>query len=66
MNSEDISRTIDYRMNLKDETNLDSAPILRHVLHNKAYVYSLIIVFPELKWPPFFAYYSLMVILIEK
>ena len=25
-----------------------------------------IIVFPELKWPPFFAYYSLNVILIEK
>ena len=25
-----------------------------------------IIVFPELKWPPFFANYSLMVILIEK
>ena len=23
-------------------------------------------VFPELKWPPFFANYSLMVILIEK
>ena len=28
--------------------------------------YILIIVFPGLKWPPFFANYSLMVILIEK
>ena len=27
---------------------------------------STVIVFPEHKWPPFFANYSLMVILIEK
>ena len=31
-----------------------------------AHVTFCTIVFPELKWPPFFANYSLMVILIEK
>ena len=33
-------------------------------VENKSYFTT--IVFPGLKWPPFFANYSLMVILIEK